>query len=227
MTTGDPIRCACAGAPGDGTHPAAARERAAAVRGWHHDRSHHRHRPSHRRRSRDATGRRRTHRPRRHPLGVVAVVRPVPGVAQRGGDQRPRVRHRRVRRGRGPHGRHPRDLRDRPAGRPRHPGGTARRSVGSSSTPTTTCSRQGDEALWDSPPFVAPSATGRLYGRGTGDDKAGVLCHTGRAACTARRSSGDDLGGLGVTLFVEGEEEYGSRSFGQFLADHADALTAT
>ena len=29
-----------------------------------------------------------------------------------------------------------------------------------------------------------------------------------------------------MTLFVEGEEEYGSRSFGQFLTDHSDALAA-
>src|SRR5690606_37641900 len=36
---------------------------------------------------------------------------------------------------------------------------------------------------------------------------------------------GDDLD-LGVALFVEGEEEYGSRSFAQFLQDNADALRA-
>ncbi|MFT4110399.1 M20/M25/M40 family metallo-hydrolase [Propionicimonas sp.] len=82
----------------------------------------------------------------------------------------------------------------------------------------------GDEALWNSPPFVATERDGRLYGRGTGDDKAGVLTHL--AALRALRTVvGEDLGGLGVTLFVEGEEEYGSRSFGQFLSDHAEALS--
>lgn len=34
---------------------------------------------------------------------------------------------------------------------------------------------------------------------------------------------GDDLD-LGIAVFIEGEEEYGSRSFAQFLADHADVL---
>lgn len=81
----------------------------------------------------------------------------------------------------------------------------------------------GDEALWDSPPFEVTERNGRLYGRGVGDDKAGVLTHL-----TALRVLRDVLGdtGLGVTLFVEGEEEYGSRSFGQFLSDHHDALDA-
>jgi acetylornithine deacetylase/succinyl-diaminopimelate desuccinylase-like protein len=82
----------------------------------------------------------------------------------------------------------------------------------------------GDEALWLSPPFVATERDGRLYGRGTADDKAGVITHL-TALRALRRVLGDDLD-LGVTLFVEGEEEYGSRSFPQFLADHRDALDA-
>ncbi|MFZ0531223.1 MAG: M20/M25/M40 family metallo-hydrolase, partial [Propionicimonas sp.] len=82
----------------------------------------------------------------------------------------------------------------------------------------------GDERLWDSPPFKATERDGRLYGRGTADDKAGVIVHL--AALRALRAvTGPDLG-VGVTLFVEGEEEYGSRSFGQFLRDHRDALAA-
>lgn len=82
----------------------------------------------------------------------------------------------------------------------------------------------GDESLWLTPPFEATERDGRLYGRGTADDKAGVLTHLA-ALRVLREAIGDDLG-IGVTLFVEGEEEYGSRSFGQFLADHRDALAA-
>lgn len=82
----------------------------------------------------------------------------------------------------------------------------------------------GDEAAWQTPPFVATERDGRLYGRGTADDKAGVLTHL-----TALKVVGQVLGadfGLAVSLFVEGEEEYGSRSFGQFLCDNRDALAA-
>jgi len=81
----------------------------------------------------------------------------------------------------------------------------------------------GDESLWESPPFEPTVREGRLYGRGAADDKAGVMAHI--AALRALREAVGDLD-LGVALFVEGEEEAGSRSFAQFLSDHADALRA-
>ncbi|WP_396657822.1 dipeptidase [Microbacterium sp.] len=82
----------------------------------------------------------------------------------------------------------------------------------------------GDEALWGSPPFEPTVRDGRLYGRGAADDKAGIMAHV--AALRALKAAlGDDID-LGVAMFIEGEEEYGSRSFGQFLSDHADALRA-
>ncbi|MDF2492685.1 MAG: acetylornithine deacetylase/Succinyl-diaminopimelate desuccinylase [Microbacterium sp.] len=80
----------------------------------------------------------------------------------------------------------------------------------------------GDEALWETPPFEPTVRDGRLYGRGAADDKAGVMVHIA-ALRALREIAGDDLS-LGLALFVEGEEEYGSRSFGQFLVDNADAL---
>ncbi|PNW08169.1 dipeptidase [Microbacterium testaceum] len=80
----------------------------------------------------------------------------------------------------------------------------------------------GDEALWDSPPFEPTVRDGRLYGRGAADDKAGVMAHVG-AIRAVSEVLGDDLD-LGIAVFIEGEEEYGSRSFGQFLADNADVL---
>jgi acetylornithine deacetylase/succinyl-diaminopimelate desuccinylase-like protein len=82
----------------------------------------------------------------------------------------------------------------------------------------------GDEALWESAPFEPTVRDGRLYGRGAADDKAGVMVHIG-ALRALRAALGDDVD-LGVALFVEGEEEAGSRSFAQFLSDNADALRA-
>ncbi|MFC6324476.1 dipeptidase [Microbacterium koreense] len=82
----------------------------------------------------------------------------------------------------------------------------------------------GDESLWDSSPFEPTVRDGRLYGRGAADDKAGVMVHIG-----ALRALSEVLGtdfDLGVALFIEGEEEAGSRSFATFLSDNADALRA-
>ena len=82
----------------------------------------------------------------------------------------------------------------------------------------------GDESLWESSPFEPTVRDGRLYGRGAADDKAGVMVHIG-ALRALKETLGDDFD-LGVALFIEGEEEAGSRSFSQFLADNADALRA-
>lgn len=81
---------------------------------------------------------------------------------------------------------------------------------------------EGDHELWRTPPFE-PSVVGeRLYGRGASDDKAGVMAHLG-ALEALRDVLGEDLR-LGITVFIEGEEENGSRSFAPFLAAHRDDL---
>lgn len=82
----------------------------------------------------------------------------------------------------------------------------------------------GDDALWNTPPFEPTVRDGRLYGRGAADDKAGIMTHIASLRAV-REVLGDDLE-LGVSLFIEGEEEYGSRSFAQFLSDNIDALRA-
>jgi acetylornithine deacetylase/succinyl-diaminopimelate desuccinylase-like protein len=76
----------------------------------------------------------------------------------------------------------------------------------------------GDPARWESDPFTPVERNGRLYGRGTGDDKAGVLAHV-----AALRAYGDALP-VGVVVFIEGEEEYGSESLGDLLVAHHDEL---
>jgi acetylornithine deacetylase/succinyl-diaminopimelate desuccinylase-like protein len=73
---------------------------------------------------------------------------------------------------------------------------------------------------WDTDPFEPTERDGRLFGRGAADDKAGVVAHLG-----ALRVLGDELG-VGVTVFVEGEEEVGSPSFTRFLHTYSDLLAA-
>lgn len=82
----------------------------------------------------------------------------------------------------------------------------------------------GSDELWDTPPFEPTVRDGRLYGRGAADDKAGIMAHIAALRAVAE-VVGDDLE-LGVALFIEGEEEYGSRSFARFLRDNAEALRA-
>lgn len=82
----------------------------------------------------------------------------------------------------------------------------------------------GEPALWESAPFEPEVRDGRLYGRGAADDKAGVLVHL-TALETAAKILGDDLN-IGLALFIEGEEEFGSRSFTTILDTHARLLKA-
>lgn len=80
----------------------------------------------------------------------------------------------------------------------------------------------GDRSLWETEPFVATRKGDRLYGRGAADDKAGVIAHLA-AFKAAREVLGDDFK-VGVTLFIEGEEEAGSPSFDSFLHTYRDKL---
>ncbi len=82
----------------------------------------------------------------------------------------------------------------------------------------------GADELWETPPFEPTVRDGRLYGRGAADDKAGIMAHIASIRAVAD-ALGDDLD-LGIAMFIEGEEEYGSRSFAQFLTDNEDALRA-
>ena len=79
---------------------------------------------------------------------------------------------------------------------------------------------EGDAAQWDSPPFEPLERDGRLYGRGTADDKAGIATHLAAFRAHGGRPP------VGVTVFVEGEEECGSPSLGALLAAHGAKLAA-
>jgi cysteinylglycine-S-conjugate dipeptidase len=77
---------------------------------------------------------------------------------------------------------------------------------------------EGVRSDWESEPFEATERAGRLFGRGAADDKAGIAAHL-----AAVRAYGDDLP-VGVTVFVEGEEEIGSPTLDQLLAGHRELL---
>ena len=82
----------------------------------------------------------------------------------------------------------------------------------------------GKDADWDSLPFEPTVRGDRLYGRGAADDKAGVMAHVASIRALVE-TAGADLD-LGIALFIEGEEEFGSRSFANFLAENHDVLAA-
>jgi acetylornithine deacetylase/succinyl-diaminopimelate desuccinylase-like protein len=78
----------------------------------------------------------------------------------------------------------------------------------------------GDRSRWNSDPFEPVERDGRLYGRGAADDKAGIMAHV-----AALRAFGDALP-VGIVVFVEGEEEYGSSSLEALLREYRAELSA-
>jgi acetylornithine deacetylase/succinyl-diaminopimelate desuccinylase-like protein len=79
---------------------------------------------------------------------------------------------------------------------------------------------EGDPAAWRTPPFVATELEGRLFGRGAADDKGGLAVHL--AALRAFEGKPP----VGVTVFVEGEEEVGSPTLPKLLEEHHKELAA-
>ncbi len=82
----------------------------------------------------------------------------------------------------------------------------------------------GDPDLWETPAFEPTAKDGRIYGRGAADDKAGVIAHLS-AIETLKSIAGGDFD-LGISIFIEGEEEAGSRTFRQFLDENKEKLAA-
>ena len=78
----------------------------------------------------------------------------------------------------------------------------------------------GDIDKWKNEPFTPKVIDGRLFGRGSGDNKAGVVVHYEVAKALI-----DDLP-VNIKIFIEGEEEIGSPCMAEFLNEFQDDLEA-
>jgi len=78
----------------------------------------------------------------------------------------------------------------------------------------------GDLSLWETDPFSPEIVDGRMYGRGSGDNKAGVVTHYGVV-----KALKDDLP-VNIKIFIEGEEEIGSPTMEQFIKENKKDLEA-
>ncbi len=74
---------------------------------------------------------------------------------------------------------------------------------------------------WKSPPWTLTRRDGRLYGRGSADDKGAISAQLG--AIAAFLKTGGQLP-VNVKMVVEGEEEVGSKNLGAFFQQHKDKI---
>jgi acetylornithine deacetylase/succinyl-diaminopimelate desuccinylase-like protein len=75
----------------------------------------------------------------------------------------------------------------------------------------------GEDTAWSSPPFEPTERGGRLYGRGTADNKSGVIMHLG-----AIKALGDC--GVGIKVLIEGQEENGMGGIEEFVLANGEML---
>ena len=74
---------------------------------------------------------------------------------------------------------------------------------------------------WSSPPFEPTERNGRVYGRGTADDKGQLYMHV--KALEAHLATSGSLP-VNVIVLAEGEEEVGSQNLVPFIETHAGRL---
>ncbi|MEX0991769.1 MAG: M20/M25/M40 family metallo-hydrolase [Actinomycetota bacterium] len=78
----------------------------------------------------------------------------------------------------------------------------------------------GELADWDTPPFEPVRADGRLFGRGSSDDKSGIVGHL--AAIRAFDGSPP----VTIKVVIEGEEETGASNLETYVPEHQDLFDA-
>ena len=79
----------------------------------------------------------------------------------------------------------------------------------------------GDESLWDSKPFEPVVRDGRIYARGSADDKGQVLTHL--LAAEAWKKVAGKLP-VRIKFLIEGEEEIGSINLDKLIESHVKEL---
>lgn len=77
--------------------------------------------------------------------------------------------------------------------------------------------------LWDTPPFEPDIRNGRIYARGSADDKGQLFLHI--KALEAHLATRGRLP-VNVVVLAEGEEEVGSPNLVPFVREHSDRLAA-
>jgi cysteinylglycine-S-conjugate dipeptidase len=75
---------------------------------------------------------------------------------------------------------------------------------------------------WTTPPFMPAVRDGRLFGRGTADDKCGIVIH----AAALRALHEDGALPCGVKLIIEGEEECSTAHLPALVRGHQDLLAS-
>ncbi len=79
---------------------------------------------------------------------------------------------------------------------------------------------EGPADEWTTPPFEPVIRDGRLYGRGSADDKSGIVIH----AAALRALSGEL--GVGIKVLVEGMEECSTEFLPELVQGHAELIRA-
>ncbi len=78
----------------------------------------------------------------------------------------------------------------------------------------------GDSAAWHTPPFEPVRTDGRVFGRGSSDDKSGIVAHL-----VAIRAF-DGAPSVTIKVVIEGEEETGASNLEPFVPEHPELFAA-
>jgi acetylornithine deacetylase/succinyl-diaminopimelate desuccinylase-like protein len=76
---------------------------------------------------------------------------------------------------------------------------------------------------WESPPFEATIRDGEIYARGSADDKGQIFMHFKAIEAWLKQHGSLPVN---IKIFIEGEEEVGSKHLDQFVRDHKSELAA-